>query len=94
MFEDQVQENRNLENDTAKHDRLVAKYRSEFGTGRQATVEFQDEVDVLKNTMSKAEADLAAKKNHVVCICIQYQMSQEIALLLSYYLILVTDLCL
>jgi len=37
------------------------------GAAKEAVDQLQDEVEVLKNTMAKAEADLAGKKHEVVC---------------------------
>eukprot|EP00698_Gefionella_okellyi_P005721 TRINITY_DN15185_c0_g1_i1.p1 TRINITY_DN15185_c0_g1~~TRINITY_DN15185_c0_g1_i1.p1 ORF type:complete len:936 (-),score=307.22 TRINITY_DN15185_c0_g1_i1:68-2806(-) len=65
FFDDQVQANKEMEAESTKHDRTIAKYRQEFGDGRLRLVEFQDEVDVMRGTVAKAEGDLAAKKRDV-----------------------------
>eukprot|EP01065_Artemidia_motanka_P027081 TRINITY_DN32319_c0_g1_i1.p1 TRINITY_DN32319_c0_g1~~TRINITY_DN32319_c0_g1_i1.p1 ORF type:complete len:879 (+),score=488.62 TRINITY_DN32319_c0_g1_i1:56-2692(+) len=56
------QNNKELENKIAQEERVLAKYRNDHLLISQHLAELDDELEVLKNTLNKALADLNGKK--------------------------------
>lgn len=65
FLEDQVQENDNVERQTVNYERAVQRVRQDMVAERQAKIDLQDELDIVRNTLAKVVSELAMKRTQV-----------------------------
>eukprot|EP01006_Ploeotia_vitrea_P056923 TRINITY_DN68136_c1_g1_i25.p1 TRINITY_DN68136_c1_g1~~TRINITY_DN68136_c1_g1_i25.p1 ORF type:complete len:882 (-),score=182.33 TRINITY_DN68136_c1_g1_i25:2396-5041(-) len=73
----EIQNNKEMDNKVAQEDRVLSKYRSDHFLISKHLRELDDELEVLKNTLGKAQHDLNAKKTAKTNLLDQLQTKQE-----------------
>eukprot|EP00002_Diphylleia_rotans_P040756 TRINITY_DN9745_c0_g1_i3.p1 TRINITY_DN9745_c0_g1~~TRINITY_DN9745_c0_g1_i3.p1 ORF type:complete len:708 (-),score=224.99 TRINITY_DN9745_c0_g1_i3:232-2355(-) len=63
FLEGEVANNKEIETKITMYERQVGRQRTEFNASQQGLVEFQDEVEVLKNTLNKVAMDLGQQRS-------------------------------
>eukprot|EP00756_Hemistasia_phaeocysticola_P014777 Hpha_TRINITY_DN15359_c3_g7::TRINITY_DN15359_c3_g7_i1::g.88239::m.88239 len=71
------QNNKELENKIAQEERVLAKYRNDHLLISQHLSELDDELEVLKNTLTKAVADLNNKKSNKADMMSQFERKEK-----------------
>jgi hypothetical protein len=71
FLKEQEQENEAVERQTAEAERVVQKYRAVLQQENAAKDELHDELEVVRNTLSKVASDLTNKRaqvlNNIIC---------------------------
>jgi len=73
----EVQNNKEIENKIAQEERVLAKYRNDHFLISQHLRELDDELEVVKNTLSKASLELNQKKTQKAAMMTNLQKKQE-----------------
>ena len=61
----QKSNNLSVEHEISSFERAISKNRAAIGSSERSLLEFQDEVDVLRNTLGKASSDLFNKRSEI-----------------------------
>lgn len=68
FLDGETENNKELEHKIAAADRTLTKLRTEYGIAQSSIVEYEDELETVKNTLSKSVANLESKKSEITIL--------------------------